>query len=49
MLGIKTFIFTIGAGDVWNSAVEQGSLMMTLKFEAILYESAVMAAVNVYE
>ena len=49
MLGIKTFIFTIGAGDVWNTAFEHGSSMMTLKFEAILYESVAMAAVRVYE
>ena len=49
MPGIKTFIFTIGAGDVSNIAVEQGSLMMISKFEAILFESAAMAAVRVYE
>ena len=49
MLGIETFILTIGAGNVWNIAVEQGSFMMTLKFEAILFESAAMAAVRVYE
>ena len=48
MLGIKTFIFKIGAGNVWNTAVEQAS-MMTLKFETIIYESAAMAAVRVNE
>ena len=49
MPGIETFIFTIGAGDVWNIAVEQGSLMMISKFEAIIFESAAMATVRVYE
>ena len=49
MPGIETFIFTIGAGDVSNIAVEQGSFMMTSKFKAILFESAAMAAVRVYE
>ena len=47
MLGIETVISTIGAGDVCKIAVEQGSLIMMLKFEAILWESAVTAAVKV--
>ena len=49
MPGIKTFIFKIGAGVVWNIAVEQGSLIMTSKLEAILFESSAMVAVRVYE
>ncbi len=47
MLGIETIISKIGAGDVWKTAVEHGSLMMTLKFEAILWESAAIVALRV--
>jgi hypothetical protein len=36
VLGMETIISTIGAGDVWKTAVEQGFLIMMLKFEFIL-------------
>ena len=49
MLGIGIDISTIGKGIVLNTAVEQGSLIKTLKFEAMLCKSVAIAAVRVYE
>ena len=47
MLGIETVISTIGAGNDWKTAVEQGFLITMLKFETMLWESAAIAAVRV--